>query len=77
MCIVLKSSNCKGFANAEKFNEFLKRLGRLGTEIEVYIPESRTIDGGHAFVPTALNGKMKVHFIPDAAILYFLRRSMT
>lgn len=62
------------FDYSSTVNEFLKRLGRLGTEIEVYIPESRTIDGGHAFVPTALNAKMKVHFIPDAAILYFLRR---
>ena len=61
------------FDYSSTVNAFLKRLGKEKKGIEVYIPESRTINGGYAFVPTALSAGMKVHFIPDAAIMYFLK----
>jgi len=39
----------------------------------IYIPESRTIDGGHGFVTTCLKAGHQVKFFPDAAMLYWLK----
>lgn len=61
------------FDYSSTVNAFLRNLGKARPGLEVYIPESRTINGGYAFVPTALEAGLKVHFIPDAAIMYFLR----
>lgn len=62
------------FDYSSTVNAFLKHLGKKRQGVEVYIPESRTINGGYAFVPAALCAGMRVHFIPDAAIMYFLRQ---
>ncbi|MEY8336943.1 hypothetical protein AALB16_02790 [Lachnospiraceae bacterium 62-35] len=61
------------FDYSSTVNSFLKELGREAEGIEVYIPESRSINGGYAFVPAALEAGMTIHFIPDAAIMYFLK----
>lgn len=61
------------FDYSSTVNAFLVMLGKETAGTEVYIPESRTINGGYAFVPTALKAGMKVHFIPDAAMMYYLK----
>lgn len=62
------------FDYSSTVNDFLRQLGKETSGIEVFIPESRTINGGCAFVSTALGAGMQVHFIPDAAIMYFLKK---
>lgn len=61
------------FDYSSTVNRFLARLGQEQPGIEVFIPESRIINGGYAFVPTSLSAGLKVHFIPDAAIMYYLK----
>ncbi|MEK3888385.1 hypothetical protein [Bacillus sp. FSL K6-3431] len=60
------------FDYSSTVDRFLENLeGQNG--LTVYIPESRSIDGGHAFVRTCLQIGHQVKFIPDAAIMYFLK----
>lgn len=40
----------------------------------LYIPESRTIGGGREFANAAAVKGIKVHFFPDAAMFYYLKR---
>lgn len=40
--------------------------------LEIFIAESRALDGGKPYVTPALKGNHKVHFIPDAAIYFHL-----
>lgn len=61
------------FDYSSTVNRFLTRLGQKQPGIEAFIPESRIINGGYAFVPTALAAGLKVHFIPDAAIMHYLK----
>lgn len=61
------------FDYSSTVNAFLERLGEEQPGMEVFIPESRTINGGYAFVASAIKAGMKVHFIPDASIMYFLK----
>jgi ribose 1,5-bisphosphate isomerase len=42
-------------------------------QLTVFIPESRSINGGYAFVKTCLQVGHKIKFIPDAAMMYFLK----
>lgn len=60
------------FDYSSTVNEFLKNLEP--DKIQVYIPESRSINGGAEFAKTAVKQGLKVHFIPDAGIMYFLRQ---
>lgn len=62
------------FDYSSTVNQFLKRLGEEKRQMTVYIPESRIINGGFPYVATALEGGFKVHFIPDAALMYNLRQ---
>jgi ribose 1,5-bisphosphate isomerase len=39
----------------------------------VFIPESRTINGGRNFIEPCLKSGCKIHFIPDAAMLHYIR----
>jgi ribose 1,5-bisphosphate isomerase len=42
--------------------------------LELFIAESRALDGGRPYVSQALKGHHKVHFIPDAAIHFYLKQ---
>ncbi len=44
----------------------------LEKPMTLYIPESRSINGGYQFARTALQSGHKVKFIPDAAIYHFM-----
>lgn len=48
-------------------------LAALPSSVRVYIPESRALDGGKPFVPYAQKAGVKTHFIPDTAIMHYLR----
>lgn len=41
----------------------------------IFIPESRIIDGGKPYLNVCLNKKYQIHFFPDAAIMYYLKQS--
>lgn len=59
------------FDYSSTVNEFLKKLDN--PNMEVFVPESRSINGGAEFAKTAVKKGMKVHFIPDSAVMYFLK----
>lgn len=61
------------FDYSSTVDTFICQLGKKRPGMVIYIPESRTINGGYGFVSTALKAGMKVHFIPDSAIMYFLK----
>lgn len=42
--------------------------------VKIFIAESRALDGGKPYVSQALKGHHRVHFIPDAAIYFYLQR---
>lgn len=43
-------------------------------ELNILIPESRVLDGGKPYIEKGRNSKHKKHFIPDAAMLYYLKK---
>lgn len=51
---------------------FLRQLGTREQKPQILIPESRVINGGAEFVLTAQESGLPVHYIPDAALLYYL-----
>ena len=51
---------------------FLRQLGKNSPGTLVLIPESRVINGGAEFVNVSIESGLTVHFIPDAALLYYL-----
>lgn len=54
-------------------NNFLIALSKQSKEIKVIIPESRIIDGGLDFVKTCSDLNIEMKYIPDSAIMYFLK----
>lgn len=42
--------------------------------LDVFIAESRALDGGRPYIRPALRAHHRVHFIPDAAIYFYLRQ---
>ena len=60
------------FDYSSTVNAFLE--AKEGADIEVFIPESRSINGGAAFARTTAAKRIRTHFIPDAAMMYYLRQ---
>ncbi|HIV52209.1 MAG TPA: translation initiation factor eIF-2B [Candidatus Blautia excrementipullorum] len=54
--------------------KFLRGLKNNDKQYEIYIAESRIIDGGRPFVKACQEAGHKIKFIPDASIMYYLRR---
>ncbi|HIU76595.1 MAG TPA: hypothetical protein IAC62_11980 [Candidatus Pelethocola excrementipullorum] len=61
------------FDYSSTVDAFLRRLGEAKCSMEVIIPESRSINGGYDFVGACKEAGLKIHFIPDAAMMYYLR----
>ena len=53
-------------------NIMLKITGENGHFMDIYLPESRFLDGGRPFVKHCLENGHRVHFFPDVAIYYFM-----
>ena len=45
-----------------------------GQIMDLYVPESRFLNGGLPFVRDGVAAGHKIHFFPDAAIMYFMRK---
>jgi ribose 1,5-bisphosphate isomerase len=58
--------------------DYSSTVGRMietcNHQLEIFIAESRALNGGKPYVRPALKGNHKVHFIPDAAIYFYLRQ---
>lgn len=54
--------------------KFLRRLPENGKKYTIYIAESRIIDGGLPFVKPCQEAGHKIHFIPDASMMYYLKK---
>lgn len=52
---------------------FLKGLQENRKSYEIYIAESRVIDGGRPFVKTCQEAGYKIKFIPEASMMYYLK----
>ncbi len=53
--------------------KFLSGLSENGKRYDIYIAESRIMDGGKPFVKACQNAGHKIKFIPDASIMYYLK----
>lgn len=53
--------------------KFLSCLKDNGKQYEIYIAESRIIDGGKPFVKACRDAGHKIKFIPDASMMYYLK----
>jgi ribose 1,5-bisphosphate isomerase len=51
-----------------------KMIETCNHPLEIFIAESRALDGGRPYLSQALKGHHKVHFIPDAAIYFYLKQ---
>ena len=51
-----------------------KAIVNAGKPLDVYIPESRVINGGYPFVKKIKEAGHHIHFIADAAMLVFLKK---
>lgn len=49
------------------------RSGQKGNSLEIFIPESRVLDGGKPYLHKNLLGDHKIRFIPDIAIYHYLK----
>lgn len=54
--------------------KYVESLAGSGNEVEIYVPESRTINGGKAYAQAAVNSGLKTYFFPDAAMLHYLEK---
>ncbi len=52
-----------------------KIVSKLDKGKNIYIAESRIIDGGKPFLKASLEAGLNVHYFPDASIMYFLGKS--
>lgn len=55
--------------------DVIKEASRENHVMDLYIPESRFLNGGLPFVRDGVQGKHKVHFFPDAAIMYYMKKA--
>lgn len=55
-------------------DKFLKHLSDDGKKRTVYIAESRIINGGYPFVHTCLDAGYDIKFVPDASMMYAIRK---
>lgn len=62
------------FDYSSMVDNFICRLASVNDNLTIYIAESRIINGGYPFVNSVLKTNTKVHFIPDAALMFFLRK---
>ncbi len=53
--------------------KFLRRLGENGKDYQIYIAESRVIDGGKPFVKACQDAGHRIKFIPEASMMYYLK----
>ena len=53
--------------------KFLRSLQKNNKPYEIYIAESRVIDGGKPFVRACLESGYKIKFIPEASMMYYLK----
>lgn len=51
----------------------IDEAAKQGHKMDLYVPESRFLDGGLPFVRDGVRNGHKVHFFPDAAIMYFMK----
>ncbi|UOR11328.1 translation initiation factor eIF-2B [Halobacillus amylolyticus] len=61
------------FDYSSTVNKLLQNLKNENGDYTIIIPESRVIDGGYPFVSTCHEAGHKIKFIPDSAIMYFLK----
>lgn len=51
----------------------IDEAAKHGHIMELYVPESRFLDGGLPFVRDGIRNGHRVHFFPDAAMMYFMK----
>lgn len=55
--------------------EMIRAAAQNHHTMDLYVPESRFLNGGLPFVRDGVQGGHRVHFFPDAAIMYFMRKA--
>jgi ribose 1,5-bisphosphate isomerase len=67
-------SNMKSILLFDYSSTVARMIESCNHPLEIFIAESRALNGGKPYVRPALKGNHKVHFIPDAAIYFYLRQ---
>lgn len=63
------------FDYSSTVNAMMQTATAHGKVMDVYIPESRTLDGGHQFLRNGVEMGHRMHYFPDAAIARFVARA--
>lgn len=53
----------------------MQEVQKRGRSLDVFIPESRALDGGRPYAEDCLRMGHRPHFFPDAAMEYFVKRA--
>lgn len=60
------------FDYSSTVNVMMEVASNHGHILDVYVPESRILDGGHQFIRNGVAFGHRMHYIPDAALLKFI-----
>lgn len=72
--ILMDAKGVMVFDYSSTVNAMLQSAYEHGKHLDVYIPESRGLDGGRPFVQNAIDYGHTPHFFPDGSIMYFLEQ---
>ena len=62
------------FDYSSTVNAMMETAAAHGKLLDVYIPESHALDGGHQFLRNGVRMGHRMHYFPDAAIAHFAAR---
>lgn len=62
------------FDYSSTVNAMMETARAHGKTLDVYIPESRALDGGHQFLKNGVRLQHRMHYFPDAAIPRFVEK---
>lgn len=63
------------FDYSSTVNAVMETARDHGKRLEVFVPESRILDGGHAYIRNGVQLGHKMHYFPDAALAQFVEQA--
>lgn len=63
------------FDYSSTVNAMMQAAAAHGRFMDVYVPESRVLDGGHQFLRNGVAMGHRMHYFPDAALARFVERA--
>ena len=72
--IVKDLSSILLFDYSSTVNAMMEVASNHGHILDVYVPESRILDGGHQFIRNGVSLGHRMHYIPDAGLSRFIQK---